>query len=381
MLYIVLLTGQSYGGLVFGVPPPVMADLARAYGGGAEGAFNAQLATGLPALGMVIAGLISGWLFERAGLRRPILGSLLAFALLGSAVIIIDASWLMLGTRLLLGFVTGLLAPGITTLVAQTYDGPARARVIGLQIGIGSLATLAAILISGATAQYIGWRAPFAIYGVVGLLAFLLALPSVTGGRPPAAASVSSEWGILRHLWSIYIVSGLLFIVTIGVGAQIPLLLTDHGVTAQVVQAVVVGTVTVFSTAGAFAYGRVRRALGGKRNFALALLMCGAGMGVIGVSRGAVDAGIGAALVGSAMGLFIPHLWSLTAELTPEPVRGRALGYLNTAMYVGGFAYPFAFTSLLNMFGRGGACIAIGVVLAGAAVATVVAKAGAFTVR
>jgi MFS family permease len=72
------------------------------------------------------------------------------------------------------------------------------------------------------------------------------------------------------------------------------------------------------------------------------------------------------------MGLFIPQLWARAAELAPEAVRPRALGFLNSAMFFGGFCNPFVFGPLHSLFGVAGAFVALGAMVAAGAVAVFV---------
>jgi MFS family permease len=257
-------------------------------------------------------------------------------------------------------------------LLMKTYQGDARARLIGYQTGFGSIASVIVILAAGGMAQSFGWRAPFGLYGVVAAIVVALAWASVPS-TPAEVAALTPQGGHgLIRLWPLFLLAAGLFVLPIGLGAEMPFLLKDQGVTSPVAQSVVIGLVTACNTLGSFAFGRVRAAVGARWTLAIGLLATGTGCLVIGLSRGVVPAGVGTSFVGLGMGLFIPQLWARTAELAPEAVRGRALGFLNAAMFFGGFCNPFVFGPLHSLFGLAGAFAALGAMLAAGAVAVIV---------
>lgn len=368
--FVVMMAAQSVSGLIFAVPPPVLPLLAREFG--SNGAFVAQMVIALSSFGMMAGALVSGWVVERGGVRQTIVASLVGFGLLGSGVLVVHSVWLLLGSRLLLGVVAAFITTACTVLITDTYHGSARSRVMGYQTGVGSALSVVCILAAGGMAQSLGWRAPFGIYAVFAAVVLALALASVPATQPqPAAETPAGGHGFLR-LWPLYLTAAFLFVFAIGIGAQLPFLLQDHNVTSPVIQATIIGALTVFNSLASFAFGRIQAAVGARWTFGLGLMALGAGFVVIGVFPGAWAAGIGASLTGLGMGFFIPQLWVRASELAPEAVRGRALGFLNAVMFFGGFVSPFIFNPLHDLLGLAGAFIALGGAVLAGAVAVVI---------
>jgi MFS family permease len=163
----VIMAGLSAQSLIFSVPPPVLPAMARALG--ADGAWVAQLVFVLPSLGLMLAGLASGWVVARAGLRRSLVAAVLVYGAMGSLPVVSASVPVLLASRFLLGAGCAVLSTGCTMLLAQSYTGEARARLLGFQAGAGSLAGLAALVLSGALGGILGWHVPFALYGVTAL--------------------------------------------------------------------------------------------------------------------------------------------------------------------------------------------------------------------
>src|SRR3954467_2577749 len=91
--------------IVFTAIPPVLSAIAQHFGGGQSGAFAAQLVMTLPTIGIILGGGPAGWLVERFGPRKVLLGAYAAFALCGTAPLYLDSLRLLLATRLLLGLI------------------------------------------------------------------------------------------------------------------------------------------------------------------------------------------------------------------------------------------------------------------------------------
>jgi MFS family permease len=368
-VFVVMMAAQSVAGMIFAAPPPILPMLAQEYG--ANGPWVARMVLSLSSFGLMLGALVSGWVVERGGVRRTIIGALVVYGLLGSSVIVIHSAWLLLGSRFLLGVVASFVTTACTVLLMNTFQGEARARFVGFQTGFGSIASVVIIAASGGLAQTFGWRAPFSIYGVFALIVVALALVSVPQTPVEAAAPKPAGSDGLLGLWLLFLVAAALFVIPIGLGGEMPFLLKDEGVTTPVVQSAVIGATTAFTTIASFAYGWIRAAIGARWTLAIGLLTMASGLLIVGLTRGALPAGAGTSLVGIGMGLFIPQLWARTAELAPEAVRPRALGFLNSAMFFGGFCNPFVFKPLHSLFGVTGAFTALGVMVAAGALAVI----------
>lgn len=128
--------------------------------------------------------LVTGSLADRLGKRRVFAAGVAVFAVcalisaLAQNIVLLDVA------RLLSGVGAAATTTGVSAMLAETFTGPARAKVFGLfgtTIGIGLAfgPTLAGLLVHAW-----GWRAAFAVPGILGLgcLAFSRMLPAPRPG-------------------------------------------------------------------------------------------------------------------------------------------------------------------------------------------------------
>jgi MFS family permease len=362
LLVAVLLSAAPCMALMFVLVAPVLSGLAAYFGHGTRGALIAQMIMTLPGIGVILGGPITGWLVERAGTRRTLFASLIAYTLAGLGGLVINGLWLMLAARLVLGCSAAGIATSTMALIGQRYQGDVRARILGYQNAVGAGVALPALLAAGAIGEVAGWRAPFALY-LFGGLVLLLAVwcvpetPPISRERQPSASSVF-------HLWPVYLLIVLVFAAVFMSAVQLAFLLVADGVTSPALQSWVLAASSVATMIGAGFYGRVRVRLGSYGTFALCLSLLAVGFGTIGVSHSAGPTAVGSAVSGLGGGAVGPYLAGVLLERAPEAVRGRAVGFMYTAIYLGDFANPLLVTPLRSLLGIHGAFITVSVVLA-----------------
>jgi MFS family permease len=156
--------------------------------------------------------------------------------------------------------------------------------------------------------------------------------------------------------------------------AQVPFLLREDGVSNPADQAWVLAMSSLWNAVGAAAYGRLRQRWGGPLTFAVALGLLACGHLTLGLSHVALLTALGCSLSGAGSGLVVPHVPNLLIERVDGPARGRALGLMYTALYLGSFANPLLVAPLAAWLGRHGALLVSAGLLAGG-VAWVLASA------
>jgi DHA1 family inner membrane transport protein len=162
------------------------------------------------ALGVVVGAPVLAVLGARWP-RRALLMALMAFFALGNVASALAPGYLSLNLlRLLTGLPHGTYF-GVASLVAAALAPPGRrARAVGLvMLGLTG-ATLAGVPLAAWLGQLFGWRAAFALVGLIAALAVLLVWRWVPDSAPDAGASPLRELGALRRkqVW-----------LTLGIGA------------------------------------------------------------------------------------------------------------------------------------------------------------------
>jgi len=126
-----------------------------------------SVSTGVLAVAMLVAGIIS----DRVGRRPVMVASLLGSALLTLATAWVDDWSTLLVLRTLLGLsLSGVPAVAMTWLVEE-MDSRALGLAMGLYIGGNAVGGMSGRLIAGVVADHWGWRAGIGAVGVIALLA------------------------------------------------------------------------------------------------------------------------------------------------------------------------------------------------------------------
>nr|WP_047167775.1 MFS transporter [Sphingomonas sp. Y57] len=356
-----MMAGACSIGLIFTALTPVLPSLSAQFGGGKVGAEIAgQMVMSVPAIGLILGGIGSGWLIERIGARRLLLVSLFLYALFGSAGLWVDDLWALFVSRTLLGFFTACISTSANSFIGEFFEEKGRGRMLSAMTVVGSLLATCAVLLSGWFGEHVGWRAPFAIYLIVPAILFTFAaigLPAIPIRR---SAHGEGGQGVFLRNWPIYLMIGALYVVLMMTSTQISYLLTERGITSPIVQSRVISMAFAWLIAGAIFYGTMQGRIGWAPTYYIGLLSLGLGIAGLGFAPDAWLAGAATALKGFGAGVLAPAFIHLVLNRSTPETRGRALGLMTTSMFAGDLANPIVVAPFRAVFGMHGAFISLG---------------------
>jgi MFS transporter, YNFM family, putative membrane transport protein len=164
------LAGFSTFGLLYTVQP-LLPEFSRHFGvSAANSALALSLSTGLLAVMMLIAGLVS----DRVGRRNVMITALLASTVLSAASALVTDWTTMLVLRALLGVaLSGVPAVAMTYLVEE-MDSRAMGLAMGLYIGGNAVGGMSGRLIAGIIADHWGWRWGIGVVSLIAVASTLL---------------------------------------------------------------------------------------------------------------------------------------------------------------------------------------------------------------
>lgn len=307
-------------------------------------AFWVRLVLTVPALFIVIGAPIAGQMVDKIGRKPLLLGSSILYGFAGGSGFVLDSVFAILAGRALLGFAVAGVMISATTLIADYYQGDARASFMGIQAGFIGFGGVLFLSIGGFVAD-INWRFPFLIYLLSWLLipAILLFLyePSHPGDDSAKTDASAPESQLPVKLLALIYASALLqqvFFYLIPV--QMPFYLEQLSDASATQAGLAIAFSTLFSAFASIGYGKL------KKRFSfisiLSLSFCLMGIGYIGVGLAGsywlvllvlIPSGIG-------LGLMMPNLNVWTSNEVSDTLRGRALGGLTTFMFLGQFLSP-----------------------------------------
>ncbi|WP_350000103.1 MFS transporter [Stenotrophomonas lacuserhaii] len=185
------LAGFSTFGLLYTVQP-LLPEFSRHFGvSAANSALALSLSTGLLAVMMLIAGLVS----DRVGRRNVMITALLASTVLSAASALVTDWTTMLVLRALLGVaLSGVPAVAMTYLVEE-MDSRAMGLAMGLYIGGNAVGGMSGRLIAGIIADHWGWRWGIGVVSLIAVASTLLLWMQL-----PPSRHFQSRRGGLRQL-------------------------------------------------------------------------------------------------------------------------------------------------------------------------------------
>ncbi len=351
--YAVMIAPNAAVGLTLAAMPPILPELATRLGGER----SAQLITSVAGFGMIVGGMFSGRLLERAGIRAFVLASLLIYGVFGSLGWFLSTAVSMGISRFFLGMGGVFFSTAALALTAATFTGEARSRVIGLQQATSQVVNVCAVFIVGALVQVTGWRGAFLLYGAFALALLCMAVIGVrpvagAGNGASAAASVAAPTGFLRTIAPVCALTTLMGILTVIPMAQLPFVLLDNGNGAAQTVPIVLGVNFVFAAMSAMSFAKLKTRFG-KRTTFMAGLICGmVGIALMGITHVLVLSCTAAALAGFGTGIYNTYVFDHGVEISPPVFHGRAAGLLFAFMFFGAAINPLVAGVFEHEFGR-----------------------------
>jgi MFS family permease len=367
LLFAALTVGHMSQGLTFTPFSSSLPQMANDLG--PQGVWVAQMTMALGSLGLLVGSLGSGWILERAGTRRTLLGSIAVYAIAGSGGMFLRDPLMLLATRFVVGFASACMVTTCMWGIAAEYVGHKRARALGIANSMAPAAALAGLVAGGYLAQLGGWPLTFMLYPAFGLVAFLVAFRSLKQVRPKQLQTSTERTAFFIRLLPTFLLGALLFCVIFMGLTQVTFLLQEVGIRDPATRSLLLSVGTMVTTLTSFAYGWVHHRLGIRGTLSLGLGCAAVSLAVMGFGSSATSVVLGSILGGVFTGLTAPYLYHTVSERTDAFTRSRAVGTLNAFNFLGGFLNPVLLAPLGKAIGVHGSFQVVAGVMAGATIA------------
>ncbi len=320
----------------------------------ANSEFWVRLVLTVPALFIVIGSPIAGQAVDKIGRKPLLLGSAILYGFAGSSGFVLNSVFTILVGRALLGLAVAGVMVSATTLIADYYQGDARANFMGLQAAFMGFGGVLFLSVGGFIAD-LNWRFPFLIYLFSWLLipgiVFSLYEPLRIKADVGANTTVPTATLPVKLLGLIYTCVMLQQIAFYLIPVQLPFYLEQLSGAGATQTGLAIAFSILFSAFASMNYGRVKKRFSFIKILAIAFGLIG--LGYVGI--GAVNSYWLVLLVliptGIGLGLMMPNLNVWTANEVPDALRGRALGGLTMFMFLGQFLSPIVSQPIRQNFG------------------------------
>lgn len=296
------------------------------------------------ALAIALSAPVAGWVGDRVSRAGLLLGSVCLYAGAGAAGFVIDDLRWLLVSRAVLGVAVAGVMTASTALIADWFSGDVRARLFGYQAAAAGVGGAVCLSAGGLLARW-SWQAPFVVYLLAVPLAILVAVrvrdaPSGdhASATPPAAArSVFAA----RDLWFVVpvVVATVSQIVFYTIPTQLPFHVAQLVDAGPTLTGCLIAFMVLVQSCSSLSYRRLA-ALGHVAIAAGSATFMAAGMTVLALAGGlgAVLAGLTVTALG--VGLIMPNLNHWVTARASVQQRGRLVGVLVSATFLGQFLSP-----------------------------------------
>lgn len=326
---------------------PALPDISAFFDGSAPQVYIKLVLT-MPAISIVMFSALIGVLADRLGRKNILLVSLLIFGVSGVSGAFINDIYLLLFSRFILGIGVAGIMNAATAMVGDYFQDDMRARFLGLQASFMAIGGIVYLNLGGILAE-ISWRGPFYIYAfslVVLPLAFIF-LPKLT-----AASKRNNEIDtpvISKAKKSAFMVFGMGFLGMLFfylVPVQLPFLLKENFDASNTFIGFIISLATMAGAVASVAYKKFTRRFTSIRIYGITFLLVGLGYFLVSIALIPFVVVLGLMLTGFGIGLMMPNGNLILLALLPAAVRGRWLGGLTTAMFLGQFLSPVIVTPI-----------------------------------
>ena len=320
-------------------------------------AFMTRLVLVAPTIAIVLSASAVGFLIDRAYKQHVLAAALLLYAACGIACYLSATLEQIVVARFVLGFSLAAIATTTTALIGDYFAGPTREAMFGWQNALRGAANTAFPIV-GAAIALADWRLIF----LVNLAALLLLWPTLALPSAAPVQTTSRQPFSYADALLIYGLSFLGLLVLYLLTLQIAFHLSEIGMRSPVWPGVALAMAALCAALTSTRYGHLRRHLSFMQIAGFAFALMAVGYGSIAVFTAPAGIVAGLAVAGLGFGMNTPNCSACLLDKAPAGARGKALGGLTTAMFLGQLASPFVYEPMLGVLGSSATFLAMSIV-------------------
>jgi MFS family permease len=321
---------------------PALPEIRRFFAHEPNADFWARLVLTVPALFIALGAPLVGLLVDRWRRKPVLLGAVLLYGVAGSSGLYAPSLNSLLLGRIGLGLAVAGILTCSTTLVGDYFKGSQRTHFLGWQSAAMSFGGVVFVLLGGLLAD-LSWRAPFAVYllapAVLPLLWYAIDEPVRDKHRNEFHSEEAARlpWGLVALLFPLmWLCQVIFYLIPVQLPFHLKSLLDAPGSIAGAAMALF----NFCAAMMALQYQRLKAKASYQTLFVLLFGLMG--LGYIGIWQSSAYWQIFGSLfvAGTGFGLLMPNMGVWLLGSVPEALRGRAVGGLATAIFLGQFMSP-----------------------------------------
>jgi len=329
---------------------PALPLISDHFSGHPQAEYLSKLVLTIPGIGIALLSPAAGWLADRFSKLRLLSIAILLYVAAGTAGLYINDLYLLLASRFTLGMSVAFIMPIATALIGEYFAGAEQRQFLGTQAAFMSLGGTVFVAASGILAD-IGWRYPFVVYGF-GLLVLLLVFrflpePESSSETSDSQATLTPPSLPVRTLTFTYLAALLGMVIFYVIPVQSPFLFREIGIEGSFWRGFGLIAVTLVSGFASSFYSRVK----GRFTFGQIYLGIFGVIGIAYIAIGLLNSYIPILLAISAsgfgIGMLMPNSNFCLIDLSSSRNRGRVIGGMVSAVFLGQFLSPILVNPLV----------------------------------
>lgn len=327
---------------------PILPKVEESFADVAYSSILTRLILTIPALFIGIGSPLAGYLLDRFGRIRLLLTAIGIFIIGGTSGFYLDNLYLILSGRILVGIAVAGIMTTVTTLIGDYFEGEERNKFMGFQASFMAYGGVVFISLSGVLAD-ISWRMPFLLFSIP-----ILYLPFIlTGLHEPEVQKAASDQeekrsanypkGFVAFIYGIAFFFMACFYM---IPTQLPFYLEEIIGVSSTEVGLAIACATLSGGTTSLFYTRIKSRA--TYNFIYFLIFMFMGLGFLFIAMFQVFGIIilGLIICGFGMGMLLPNTNTCLMNLAPEHLRGRIMGGVTMAFFLGQFFSPILFQPL-----------------------------------
>ena len=327
---------------------PVLPLLMREFADVPGAAVLVPMALTIPALCVALFSPVAGWLSDKLGRKRLLVGALVGYAGFGLLPLLLEDLHTILAARVALGVTEAIIMTVATALVGDYFTGERRERWVSIQIATASVSAIVLIAAGGALGEALGSRGPFWLYllalPVALAAAIILFEPGKTSVTAPAAAGKAQG---IAGLVAITFGLGMLFYTLI---VQLGPVIEATGVTSPATIGLAGAAANLGVMAGSMLFGRLK-GWSGETLLSTGLPLVALGYVGIALSDSFALTAACAVVISIGNGLMLPTMLAWVLRRLPPESRGRGTGVWTGSFFLAQFVAPIVAVALSGVLG------------------------------
>lgn len=322
------------------------------------------IALTIPGLVMAIVSPLVGFLADKFGRKKLLILSTVAYGIVGLAPMFLDQFYLILISRVILGFFEAVVLTVSTTLIGDYYSPQLRQRYLALQVTAASTSAILFFTLGG----YLGgisWRLAFIVYAVPLIFAvlgqMLLWEPQIRRRQDDdLQTEISDSTETLKFrpsfmlaIWITAFIAAVTFMI---LQIQIPYLLNAIGESSPKTAGNIAALSTVFVVLGTLTVQyMIKKSTAMSLNLLIGFGLIGISFMLLATAQSAQEVLIYAIINSFGSGILLPSVTFWNMRHLPQEKRGLGTGIWNSFYNFGMFSSPIlvvylnGFTGSLKM--------------------------------